>query len=128
MRIHTDTLTHSELVAALPGGVYAYITAKGSRKRDHAFEVTLYVFEKDALHRRYGNSGGYGRSDDVAATWDEWGVWIAKLYKSDHDALIGPYESYSSFFDSTMKHRDYVQSWNKPTSLAWRTHLAPWLD
>ena len=128
MRIHTDTLTREQLYAALPFDVHAYITPKGSRKRARAFEVTLFVLEKDDLHRRYGNSGGYGSSEDVAATWDEWGVWMARLYEIDPDALIGWYESYHHFLDMTTRHRDCVRMDNKPTSVAYRTHMAPWLE
>lgn len=127
MKIYSDTLTTSDLYAALPDGVSAYVTPKGSRKRARAFDVTLYVDEKDELHRRYGNSGGYGRSNDVAATWDEWGVWMERLYDLDPDALIGYYESYDHFIEQTQRHANYVRMAHKPTSLEARTHTAPWL-
>ena len=127
MRIHT-CLTRSQLYAALPDGVNAYITPKGSRKRERAFEVTLYVMEKNDLHRRYGNSGGYGNSNDVAATWDEWGMWMVELYALDPDALIGWYADEADFYAKTYAHREYVLRAHKPGSLATRTQTAPWLD
>jgi hypothetical protein len=128
MRIFSDTLTTNDLYEALPAGVLANITTKGGRNRRHSFEVTLYVLEKDELHRRYGNSGGYGSRDDVAATWDEWGLWIEKLFDLDPDALIGHYESYSHFLDQTDHARNVGRMYNKPESLNYRTHTAPWLD
>ena len=128
MRLHTDVLTEADLREALPSEVCAYITPHGSRKRRRAFEVTLYVTAKDELHTRYGNSGGYGASSDVAATWDEWGIWIARLFERDYRALIGWYESWGHFLDATERHRDYVRRTTKPHHIAWRTHLAPWLD
>ena len=128
MRLHTDNLTYRDLIEALPSGVHAHIIAKGSRKRDHAFEVTLYVLDKDALHRRFGNSGGYGASDEVAATWDEWGVWMAALYELDPNAIVGWYESYGHFLSVTRRERERHEAQYKPTSIAYRTHRAPWLD
>jgi hypothetical protein len=127
MRIHTSA-TYAEVRAALPQGVFAYITEHKSRKRDRAFEVTLFVTQKDELHRRYGNSGGYGRSDDVAATWDEWGLWMVGVYEADPEAIIGWYETEHDFYDITRRERDRVRAFNKPTSIMCRTRTAPWLD
>lgn len=128
MRIHTDTLTARDLYASLPEGVYLNVTEHGSRQRARAFEVTLYLYEKDDLHRRFGNSGGYGASDLVAATWDEWGIWLEALYELDPVLFCNYYPSYLDFVSSTRRHRDYVRSFNKPESLAYRTHTAPWLN
>ncbi len=126
MRIHTS-LTQAEVYACLPTGVYANIGEHGSRKRDRAFEVTLYVYESDSLHRRHGNSGGYGSTDLYAATWDEWGVWMDNIYKRDGDAIIGWYETRAMFEEVTRNERDRIIGWNKPESLQVRTHRAPWL-
>jgi hypothetical protein len=128
MRLHTDNLSAADLRECLPDGVLAHISAHGSRKRDHAFEVTLYVLDKDDLHRRYGNSGGYGASDEVAATWDEWGIWMARLYEREPSALIGWYESPEHFRSVTLRERLRHEAQYKPTSVAYRTHRAPWLD
>jgi hypothetical protein len=128
VKIHSDTLTANDLYSALPRGVSAYVTPKGSRKRDHAFDVTLYVHERDDLHRRAGNSGGYGAATDIAATWDEWGEWMWNLYTLEPDILIGWYDSRSHFLEITKRERDLVRAWNKPESLQVRTHTAPWLE
>lgn len=127
MRLHTS-LSQAQVVSCLPFDVFAHITPKGSRKRERAFEVTLYVLEKDELHRRFGNSGGYGASDEVAATWDEWGVWMAALYALDPNAIVGWYESYEHFLSVTRRERERHEAQYKPTSIAYRTHRAPWLD
>lgn len=127
MRIHTDKLSANDLRAALPDGVHAYITPKGSRKRARAFEITLFVIQRDELHMRLGNSGGYGASSDLAATWDEWGIWMARLYELDSRVLIGWYESHDHFVAMTTRQRDYVRMVAKPHHIKYRTHLAPWL-
>lgn len=127
MKIHSDVITREDLFRVLPTGVHAYVTNHGSRKRARAFDVTLYVFEKDELHRRFGNSGGYGSADDVAATWDEWGIWMERLYAIDHDALIGHYKSHADFIEQTTRYRDGVRRFKKSHTLVYRTHTAPWL-
>ncbi len=128
MLIHTSATYGEVCSAAESAGVLFYVTSKGSRKRDRAFEVTLYVLAKDALHRRYGNSGSYGSKDDVAATWDEWGNWMVALYDIDPDAIIGHYETEADFYDQTRRHRDYVRMAHKEGSIPRRTQTAPWLD
>jgi hypothetical protein len=127
MRIHTSA-TYRDICSCLPRGVSAYITEHGSRSRERAFEVTLYAYAKDDLHRRYGNTGGYGRSDDVAATWDEWGLFMVALYEIDPEWTCTYYPTEADFYDRTRRHREYVRLANKPESLAARTHTAPWLD
>lgn len=128
MRLHSDVLSRDDLYAALPKGVAANVSEHGSRKRARAFEVTLYVYAKDDLHRRFGNSGGYGNSEDVAATWDEWGVWMDRLYEIDPAAIIGYYKDSADFIAQTKHHYEYVQRSHKPGSLEARTHTAPWLQ
>jgi hypothetical protein len=128
MRIHTDTITRDDLHRLLPDGVYLDVSEHGSRKRARAFEVSLFVFEKDALHRHLRNSGKYGASDSISATWDEWGVWFQRLYDIDRDAIIGWYETYSHFLSITAREQSRVAAQYKPDSLYARTHTAPWLD
>ncbi len=127
MKIHSDTLTLNDLHRALPKGVLMHCTQKGSRTRSHAFDVTLYVWEKDSLHRRFGNSGGYGAKDEVAATWDEWGIWIANLYAADPDAVMAYYKDHADFIAETTRTIENVRRRHKPTSVEARTHTAPWL-
>lgn len=82
MRLHTDKITGLDIYNAakdLPGVVVAY-TDHGSRSHDHAFEVRL---------EGNGTRAGYATKDHQGATWDEWGVFIARLYQVDPNALWG---------------------------------------
>lgn len=85
MRIHSDILTTADIHAAtrdLPG-VYIDISPHGSRSRASAYEVSL---EGNGYRK---NSGRYGAGDEYAATWDEWGVVIARLFDIDPQAFWG---------------------------------------
>lgn len=81
MRIHTDTLTERDIYdACRKAKVSAPVfTRHNSRKRDHAFEVQL---SGSSPYR----SQGHG---DHAATWDEWGVFLAHLFYRDPKAFVG---------------------------------------
>lgn len=85
MRLHTDLIKIADVYAAaknLPG-VYITVTEHRSRSRDRAFEISL---EGNGYRK---NTGSYGASDVYGATWDEWGVVIARLYALDPDAFWG---------------------------------------
>ena len=71
-------------MATLPDRVYAKPLRCGSRKRDHGFTVYL---EGSSPRRSQHDRDAY------AATWDEWGIWIAALYDIDPEAIIGQYSS-----------------------------------
>lgn len=99
MRIHTDKLTQADIYAATKAGgmrgVYTETESrKGSRSRDHAFEVTL----RGTSNRR-PNWGTGDRDTDpgFAATWDEWGMFIQALYEIDPEAIIGQYPNKDVF-------------------------------
>lgn len=85
MRLHTNTITESDVHQAVENllGVYATVTRHGSRSHDHALEIRL---EGNGYLTNTGN-GGAGATE--GATWDEWGVMIARLYEIDPDALWG---------------------------------------
>lgn len=103
MRIHTDKLTADDLYSAVPSGCYLEISQKGSRKRDHAFEVGMSARPGSGAHgikrsypRNTGNCGSAG-DFDRAATWVEWGDWMVALLKIDPNAIIGHYDGASDF-------------------------------
>lgn len=82
MRIHSDTLTRESLggmLADLPGVYFDHISTHGSRKRRRGLEVRLIG------NSPYWNMAG----TDKAATWDEWGVFMARVFDADPFALIG---------------------------------------
>lgn len=82
MRIHSDYLTPRDIVdslADLPGVTLYSFSEHGSRKRDHAIEIALHGTSP------YQTMGRTGK----AATWDEWGVLMARLFNLDANAIIG---------------------------------------
>lgn len=106
MRLHTDLIDASHIErAARVAGVEARWTAHGSRQADHAFEVVL---------EGSGRTGGQWGNAGQAATWDEWGMFLAELYKVDCHMVAGPYkgadpESYEGFhFLTDGRYRDLV--------------------
>lgn len=81
MRIHTDSLTPRNVHETLMGlpGVYAEVAEHGSRSKHHALEVRLTGTSP------YRTMDG----EDQAATWDEWGVVMRRLFNLDPDMVIG---------------------------------------
>lgn len=94
MRIHTDTLTSTDLYsAAMIARVDLDLTINGSRSRERAFNVTLTGESK-----RRPNSGQRGAGDDYAATWDQWGIFLAVLFYVD-PSMVTPYYADANVFD-----------------------------
>lgn len=106
MHIHTDKLTHSDIVDAVRGaGVEispnvwtvrltdAGVKHHGSRSRARAFR-----FQVQGTSSR---APGWNRSEhqgQKAATWDEWGMILAELFRRDPDAFVPDvYESGEHF-------------------------------
>lgn len=90
MRLHTDRITY-EALARLANdlrGVHMDISVHGSRSRRLAFEVKLTGNSPSRP-----NSGKHGADgfelDEHAATWDEWGVIIARVFELDQRAFWG---------------------------------------
>lgn len=85
MRIHSNALTAADIhraTDALPG-VYAEVKPVGSRSHAGAFEVRLTgTSTRLTMDKR-----------DNAATWDEWGVFIAAIYEVDAVAVFGSVKS-----------------------------------
>lgn len=83
MRVHTNVLTTLDVYKATEGlpGVYATAHRHGSRTHDGAIEISL---------EGNGYTGGqYHSTDKKSATWDEWGVVIARLLDVDPKAVFG---------------------------------------
>lgn len=94
MRIHANTLTTSEIykAARIARVEVEHLTEHGSRKRAHAFEVKL----SGESRRRPNNNGAHG--DVFAATWDQWGVFLACLFDADNEITIpSAYEDRENF-------------------------------
>lgn len=86
MRLHSDTLTTKDLYKAVADGPvwFATLTEHKSRTHERAFEVKL------AGSGTHSNSGYYGADTRIpAATWDEWGIFLSRLYDIDLDMVVG---------------------------------------
>lgn len=86
MIIHSDVLTyrHFEDAAAFAGVKVVEIEQLGSRSRHSKFKFYLAGSSS--------HSPGFGRTygDDLkAATWDEWGIFFARLFMLDSQAHCG---------------------------------------
>lgn len=114
MLIYSDNLSAHELgdifrATGLPAeGVYLELHGPmGSRKRAARFVVKLSAdagSDRFGTRRRWANSGSWGAATphngfvgdplgDKAATFDEWGAFIAAIFERDPGAIVGQYNS-----------------------------------
>lgn len=100
MRIHSDTLSPEDIYAAArtAGCTVESLSQHGSTARGRAFDLIL------AGHGKRG--GQYGGLDHRAGSWDDYGIFLAALYRSDAFMLVGSpgrpvYEGRSDFDDAT---------------------------
>lgn len=103
MRLHSDTITRADIFAALPDDVTATVVTHGSRKRAQAFEVSLEGL--GARHTRKKNSGQYGAGVEYAASWDDWGIWLAALYEIDPQLNATYYQDREDFYARTAQYQ-----------------------
>lgn len=85
MRVHTSVEYGTLSDAARAAGVMLTASRHGSRTHDHAWEIRL----TDGAGRARTNSGKHGAGHDVAATWDEWGIFLARVFDVDPDTRVG---------------------------------------
>lgn len=105
MRIHTNELTEGDFYGAVSDAnanladntgirpiALESISEHGSRSHARAFEVKLS-----------GDSARNGQySTTKAATWDQWGEFLAALFRADESVTVPPvYESREHFHWST---------------------------
>src|SRR4051794_23686558 len=105
MHVHTDHLIEGDLLDALrttglaARGVYLDadrgVSSHHSRSRHH--RLTFYLVATDGYGRRWANSGTRGAGTDKAATWHEWGAFLAELFHRDPDAIMSYYDSARDF-------------------------------
>lgn len=117
MRIHTNKLNYLDFNAALhradlkPDVFIETINQFGSMSHDRAYEIKLAAdpgkdqFGKTRTRR---NTGRYGAEDGglkplyLAATFDEYGLWLSELYEIDPKMKVaGWYKSQHDFHKST---------------------------
>jgi hypothetical protein len=88
MRIHSDHLTTSDVYRAARHARVDVVelTEHKSQSRDHSFNVKL---EGESRRRPNGGASGKGYASGYAATWDQWGVFLAILFDIDPAAICG---------------------------------------
>lgn len=71
----------------------------------YALEIQLEGIARDR-GRRLGNSGSYGAGDNYTATYDEWGFFLAALYRMDEGARCAPNfkHGYADYYDAADFH------------------------
>lgn len=118
MRIHVNILTSFDIYRALvdsriAADVYPVVMEQhGSRTHTRAFEVQLGTEDKTSgptRSRHYKNSGTHGAGNVYAATYDEWGYFLANLFDQDPTAKAGPYADRADFHAKT--ECKYVRLW-----------------
>lgn len=118
MKIHTDTLTLADIheaarVASALSGAPVYLTRadeRGSRSHRRAFDVILA--SDGTLSRRRVNYGSARYADrfdrPYAATWDQWGWFLASLFAADPGAKCWAYYGADMFHAATgMRFTEY---------------------
>jgi hypothetical protein len=94
MKIHTS-LTRDQVLQAVrstPDVFVHYLTEHGSQSADRAFNIVL----SGSSPRR--GQATIGDGDYHAATWDQWGVVLGKIYAADPRARIaGVYRDAADF-------------------------------
>lgn len=115
MRVYTDTIGYHEIYAAQhdsstesPGvSIYELGTTAKARKRKMRHDVSLHGF--GARHTRYRNPGtsGGGHDNVFAATWMDWGWFIAVMFRYEPTAIIGEYDGREDFLARTARAAAY---------------------
>lgn len=114
MKLHTNLSHYTDVTAALrrakdaghvdQGVYFEVLEYAGSRSHPGAFEVKLgwYGEKVKGDGRRWTNTGNRGAgTGNYAATWDEWGWFIAELFRADPGAAFGHYKTEAMFHEMT---------------------------
>ena len=113
MRLHTNTHTITSIEDALrraqakgkvANSVELFVlTPHRSNSRKQAFELRLGTAVKVKGDKRtFLNSGVRGADTSMyAATYDEWGWFLAELFSADPDACCDRYTSENNFHEVT---------------------------
>jgi hypothetical protein len=111
MKIHSDVLEQDDFYRALVDSYVAQegvmidkFKIEGSRKRAFGYVVHLDALpgrDRNGKNRRPVNSGTSGAGQNTAATYDEWGYWLAELFERDPDMITDYYKSREDFHNQT---------------------------
>lgn len=103
MKIYSDTITRSsEMTSALatvPGLHFARVTGiSRPRVRKHGWDIQL---GREGSRRQF-NSGSHGASGETgAASWDDYGNFLAALFELDPHIRAGYYDGRTNFHQRT---------------------------
>lgn len=93
MRIHTSATFLDVCKAAQTARVDLINSDEhDSRSAEHAFEIKL-----EGESRRRPNGGSSGAGSGYAATWDQWGVFLAHLFAIDPSTHCWAYKNQADF-------------------------------
>lgn len=84
MKIHSNHLGPTDLrnAAERAGVTLTRMVPRGSQSHAHSWDILLSG--NGPRRSQYG-----GDQEAPAATWDEWGMFLAELYRRDPEALCG---------------------------------------
>lgn len=122
MKIYSDTIQYQDIRNALPSSVQvelfnSFVPRKRNPETGRPFNLGYDIsLSGSSCHR--SQAGSY-----MAATWDEWGIFIDRLFTLDPQAVIGYHENYFDFVENTKRTRDFYANENSRTA---REHRAPW--
>jgi len=71
--------------------------------RTHQRKLVLHLEGDGSVSKRRRNTGKYGGSDEFAATWDQWGWFLAYLFDIDPDARTDGhrYNGFDNYHEQT---------------------------
>ncbi|MDG6938495.1 MAG: hypothetical protein JRN42_08185 [Nitrososphaerota archaeon] len=107
MKLHTSTLTLDDIYDALNSAkktgrvaedvFFVQLKKRGSNSRFGGYLIHLGTYEQGSgptTSRHRKNSGKYGPTTDGlwAASYDEWGWFIAGIFDRDPEAIFGQYQ------------------------------------
>ena len=112
MKLHSRTLTYADLHTALkaaPGVHLDRAEPRGSRSHGKGWDIAL---ESDGtpdvggkprrFARNVGKAGRFpGEHPGFAASYDDWGRYLAVLFDLDPDLHAGPYKGRDHFHEVT---------------------------
>ncbi len=110
MKIHSSKLATQDIFAAKitagPGVLFLDTPyAAGSRKRRSSWVVRLCsdgTPDIDGTPRRFTTqTGTHGAGYERAASWSDWGRFLAALFEIDQEAVCGNYASADDFHAKT---------------------------
>lgn len=103
MKIYSHTLTAQDVHHAVNGIDHVWIDDSGVRcftARDGRKGFEVYLEGYGDRHTRARNL-----REGKAATWDDWGVFIERLFKIDPNAQIAHYNGRSNFIETTSRYQ-----------------------